>query len=135
MTASAYLIPKESVEQVWPGAVAMIDEAYASADEVMPTDILDQLRSGHRQLWVVWGDEGKVLAAVMTRVIKMRSCTACQIMACGGDDGERWMHLIARIHEYAKGEGCSKVLIEGRSGWERIFKNYKRIRVVLEMEI
>jgi hypothetical protein len=104
------------------------------ADEDVPPDLIDNLRSGHRQLWVAW-DGSKVLAAAITRINVQRSGLACQIAACGGTEGERWMHLISRIEDWARAEGCRKVVIEGRPGWERVFPAYKRVRVVLEREL
>lgn len=134
-TAEAFIVPRDHVGQVWQHVAEMIDEAYKFADEIMPDDLLAELRSGHRQLWVVWGVEKKVLAAVLTRIVQLRSGRAMQITACGGAGGERWMHLITNIYAHAKAEGCRKVTIEGRPGWERIFKDFRRTRVILEREI
>lgn len=135
MTANAFIVPRGAIPQVWPGVAEMIDAAYKSADEIMPRDILDELCSGHRQLWVVWSEEKEILAAVLTRIVQLRSCRAMQINACGGVQVERWAHLVALIHAHAKAEGCRKVTIEGRPGWERLFRDYKRTRVILELEL
>lgn len=136
MTMVAYIIPPSMVAKAWPGVESMIDGAYESADELMPADIVDQMRDGFRQLWVVWdGDIDEVVAAVMTRVVLMRSGRVCQITAAGGDHVNQWAHLITLIEQYAKAERCSKVMIEGRAGWSKLFQNYKRVRVVLEREI
>lgn len=131
---NGYMIPRDSVDQAWPGVAKMIDEAYKFADEIMPFDILDQLRSGHRQLWVVWNGES-VVAAVMTRIIQLRSCRAVQITAAGGTEVDAWKDLITLIENFARHEGCRKVTIEGRPGWERLFKDYRRKRVVIEREV
>lgn len=131
---AAYIVPRANVDQVWPGVANMIDEAYKFADEIMPHDMLDQLRSGHRQLWVVWNGEA-VVAAVMTRIIQLRSCRAVQVTAAGGSELGAWKDLITLIEDYARAEGCRKVTIEGRPGWERTFKNYRRVRVVIEREV
>lgn len=128
-------MPRTAVDLVWEGKVAkMIEEAYKSADEIVPPDILDQLRSGHRQLWVVI-QGSQILAAVMTRIIQLRSCRACQITAAGGTGVERWKDLVSLIEDFARHEGCRKVVIEGRPGWERLFKRYRRVRTVLELEV
>lgn len=130
----AYIVPRVNVDQAWPGVAEMIDEAYKSADEIMPHDMLDQLRSGHRQLWVVWNGEA-VVAAVMTRIIQLRSCRAVQITAAGGTGVELWKDLITLIEDFARNEGCRKVTIEGRPGWERLYPDYHRVRVVIEREV
>jgi len=90
-----------------------------------------------RQLWVVWDGE-QVIAAVMTRIIRLKSADdakACQITAAGGLSVHRWKDLISTIEAFAKQEGCRKVTIEGRPGWERLFKSYRRTRVVIEKEV
>lgn len=130
----AYVVPRANVDQVWPGVAEMIDEAYKFADEIMPHDMLDQLRSGHRQLWVVWNGEA-IIAAVMTRIIQLRSCRAVQITAAGGTAVELWKDLITLIEDFARNEGCRKVTIEGRPGWERLYPDYRRARVVIEREV
>lgn len=134
MAVDAYMAPRDSVHLLWPGVAKMIEEAYTFADEIMPPDILDQLRSGHRQLWIVW-DGRQVLAAVMTRIVQLRSCKACQITAAGGKEADAWKHLITLIEDFARYEGCRKVTIEGRPGWERLFPAYRRTRVVIEREV
>lgn len=132
--AAAYVVPRANVDQVWPTVANLVDEAYKFADEIMPHDMLDQLRSGHRQLWIVWNGEA-IVAAVMTRIIQLRSCRAVQITAAGGSELEAWKDLITLIEDFARAEGCRKVTIEGRPGWERLFKNYRRARVVIEREV
>lgn len=134
MDEQAYCVPRENCAEVWPGVAKMIEEAYKFADENVPPDTLDQLRSGHRQLWIVW-DGRTVLSAALTRINVQRSGLACQIAACGGTQGDRWIHLIKRIEDWAKAEGCRKMVIEGRMGWERKLLGYHRVRVVLEREL
>src|SRR5882762_4946162 len=97
----AYCVPRDNCAEIWPGVAKMIEEAYKFADENVPPDTLDQLRSGHRQLWVVW-DGRTVLSAALTRINVQRSGLACQIAACGGTQGDRWIHLIKRIEDWAK---------------------------------
>jgi hypothetical protein len=112
----------------------MVEEAYKFADEIMPPDMLDQLRQSLRQLWVVW-DGSQVIAAVLTRIVVLRSGKACRIIAAGGSRSKEWTGLVSVIEDFAKREGCRKVTIEGRPGWERSFKAYRRTKVVLEREL
>lgn len=137
MAAKAYAIPREEVWRVWPGVAEWIDSAYKAADEIMPLDILDQLRSGHRQLWVAWGDEQRVLCAVLTRIVQLRSGRALQVTGCGGEQVERWSDLITTLESFAKDEGCTKIQVSGRPGWARLYRNsgYRATRVVIEREL
>jgi len=128
------MISPEQLELVWPAVEKMIDQAYKFADEIVPPDLLEQLRQHYRQLWIV-GDGEKILAAVMTKIILLRSGRCCLITACGGTQGDRWLHLIKEIEAFARFERCGKVQIEGRTGWERKFPRFKRVRIVLEQEL
>jgi hypothetical protein len=58
----------------------------------------------------------------------------CCVVACGGE-GLDWPLLIKPLEQFAKHEGCSAVRIMGREGWQRVLKDYRRRRVVLEKEI
>lgn len=130
-----YCIQPENVHRIWPGRVAnMVEKAYTFTDEIMPPDLMAQFQQSFRQLWVVWDGE-QIIAAGVTRIIQLKTCKACQIVSAGGGSAQRWKHLITRIEDFARSQGCRKVTIEGRPGWERLFKSYRRTRVVLEKEV
>jgi hypothetical protein len=64
----------------------------------------------------------------------------CEIIACGGKGmrsprGQGWLHLIEKIEDYARAEGCSTVRVVGRKGWKRMLTDYRARRVILEKEI
>lgn len=130
----AYMISPDQLDLVWPSVEKMIDQAYKVVDEIVPPDLLEQLRQRHRQLWIV-GDGEKILAAILTKIVQLPSCRCCLISACAGTEGDRWLHLIEEIEAFARFEGCGKVQMEGRIGWERKFPRYKRVRIVLEKEL
>lgn len=121
---------------MWPHVEKLIDKAYKFADEPIPTDLIEQLSRGQRQLWIAW-DGRRVVAAALTRIVQLRSCRACQLTALGGIEGERgrWVHLISLIESFAESEGCARVQIEGRVGWKRVLKRYRHVRTVLELEL
>ena len=119
---------------MWPAVENLIKAAYNGADEDVPPDLMADLLARRRQLWAVW-DGRKFIAAALTRVITLRSGLACQILACGGTEGEKWVGMISRIEDFAAHAGCRKVLFEGRPGWEKIYPTYRRVRVILEKEI
>jgi hypothetical protein len=59
----------------------------------------------------------------------------CEIVACGGKEMRHWLHLIERIEQFARDEGCTATRIVGRKGWARVLKDYCARRVVLEKEL
>jgi hypothetical protein len=131
-----FCVPRDRAADFWPHVEKLIDKAYKFADEPMPTDLVDQLSRGERQLWIAW-DGRRVIAAALTRIVQLRSCRACHLSSLGGIEGERgrWVHLISLIESFAEQEGCTRVLIEGRKGWKRILKRYRHVRTVLELEL
>jgi len=46
-------------------------------------------------------------------------------------------HLISRVEEFAKDEGCKMMELIARPGWQKVYNNhgYKRTHVVLEKQI
>lgn len=135
MGVKIFCIPRSDVLDYWPKVFAWLDQAYAKTDLPLPETCRDDLVSGHKQLWIAWAPEGKILCAVLTRLAKMRSGLHCEVVAAAGVEVERWIFGMATIEEYAKREGCSKVTIQGRPGWARLLRKYRRSQVILELEL
>lgn len=129
-------IPKGDVAKLWHGPVHdMLDAAFAAADLPMPEDLLQELETGTRLLWVVVTDEATIVAAMMTQLFEMRSGRVCKMMECGGSRLDEWKHMRAAIEQYAKREGCDRVMVIGRPGWAAILDDYRTTAVVLEKRI
>jgi hypothetical protein len=129
-------IPPEEVYKIWPGPVHdLIDLGFCASDVPMPADILEQLKYGTRLLWVVATEESEIVAAMLTQLFEMRSGRICKMMECGGSHLADWAHFRFAIEEYAKQEGCSRVMVEGRPGWAGVLKDYRTVGVVLEKRI
>jgi len=56
----------------------------------------------------------------------------CNIVLCGGTHLRRWAHLKDAIEDYARAQGCTRVRMSGRSGWARVFRDYRQPYVTLE---
>jgi len=130
-------IPADSVELIWPGKVHdLIDSAFAASNLAMPTDILDQLRSGSRQLWLGVTEDAAIVAAATTQIFEMREGRACKLLECGATTGlHNLAALRAGIEQYAKHNGCDRMLLEGRRGWERAAPDYVVTGIILEKRI
>ena len=86
---------------------------------------------GRALLWMAW-DGTRVYAAAVTQIAIANGRKFCTIVACGGEQVIKWQHLIEKIEEYAKGEGCSSMAIFGRKGWARKYPDYKITAITLE---
>lgn len=134
MISLACVDPKD-VPTLWRGCETLIDAGFTAADMLVPDDILEQLKSGTRLLWLAVDQDQRIVAAMLTQLFVMRSGTLCKMMECGGERLREWKHLRLQIEEYAKREGCDRVVVEGRPGWARILNDYKVIAVTLEKRI
>lgn len=111
----------------------MIDSGLAVCDELMPGDILDRIANGRMLLWIAIDDDGgNIIAAMTTELVRMRSGLVCWMCQCGGDRMQDWSRFHVKVEEYARAEGCVKVRIKGRPGWEKVLNGYRRCDVTLE---
>lgn len=111
----------------------MIDVGYMAGDDFMPADMLENIRYGKTLLWIAIDDgDGNILAAMTTELVPMRSGLVCWMCQCGGDRMQDWSRFHLKIEEYARAEGCVKVVLRGRAGWERVLEGYKVRTVQLE---
>jgi hypothetical protein len=90
--------------------------------------------SGRALLWLAT-DGATIHAAAVTELAASEWRKVCVIVACGGHDRARWLHLIGGIEEFARAEGCAAVRILGRKGWARVLPEYRMHRIVLERDV
>lgn len=135
MSGQLLAVAPEDVDKVWPFVADMIDDAYAAMDEDTP-DVRRWLVERKGILWVYATDDQVIHAIVTTSLVRKRGGRlACRMVACGGRMMEAWKHHHATIEEYARGEGCYKVMADGRPGWARVLEGYNVTAVKLEKGI
>lgn len=133
MTVHVEAVEPGTAAQYWTRVRDMIDVGYAVGDDVMPADIVERIAGGLVLLWVAIDDEnGNIIAAMTTELVPMRSGLVCWMCQCGGDRMQDWSRFHVKIEEYAKVEGCGKVVLRGRRGWERVLEGYTVRSVQLE---
>lgn len=116
------------VAELWHVIAPLLDKGYEACGEFMPDTTLDKLRSAEWLVWVVVvGDT--IIAAMTTRLLNRRDGKACQLLCCGGDQVEIWNHHMRRIEDYARAEGCTSIIAEGRKGWLRVLDGFSVFRV------
>jgi hypothetical protein len=92
-----------------------------------------QVFDGHALLWLAWGDAGVgIKAAAVTQVTRVNGDKYCTIVACAGDERNRWLSLIEGLEAYARSCDCRAVRIIGRIGWRRVLPGYRTKALVLE---
>lgn len=126
--------PKRAGE-IWPAAEPFIVSAYKDSDQDVPANILADLRSARRVLWLAVDETETIIAAMLTQLFPMASGKMCRMQECGGERMQEWKHLRRRIEDYARDEGCDRVMLEGRPGWQRMLPDYAQVGVVLEKRL
>lgn len=130
MTVHVEAVEPYTATSIWERVRDMIDVGYLAGDDTMPADILEQIRYARIVLWIAIDDEnGNIIAAMTTEVVPMRSGLVCWMCQCGGDRMQDWSRFHVKIEEYARAEGCGKVVLRGRRAWEKVLTGY-RIRTV-----
>lgn len=121
----------ELIWEAWPMAAPFIERSYGRNDQKVPNGLLDDLRAGRKLLWIAADDDG-VAGAIVTAIYELGSGKVCRMHECGGDRMAEWLPLLAEIEQYAKAEGCVRVLTECRPGFSRVLPDYKTTAIILE---
>jgi hypothetical protein len=113
-----WLVPTRLVPAVWDEAAALLAPAVEmAAGRHSLSSTLDQLRSGHMQLFLAVKDDVPIAAAV-TQVLEYPAASWLVVLFCGGKNLPDWgKDGIAAIEDWARRCGCSGVEIVGRAGW------------------
>ena len=84
-------------------------------------------------MWLAWSDH--VEAAATTILTEADTSRACVLTACGGRNMKRWLPLLEIIEAYAKAEGCDRLRVFGRKGWQRMLEDYRVTNIILERSL
>ena len=90
--------------------------------EMTAIDILKAVSDRDMQLWVVLEAE-KVVAVVVTRIVKHPSKTVASVVVLAGDNLHEWMHLLEEVLEpWSREQGAREMVCDCRPGLEGILK-------------
>lgn len=124
------------VHKVWPLVspliVRALDKGSNGSEDI--GEVEAAVLAGQMLVWLAV-DEIKIWAAAVTSLHAAQNRKFCTIMACGGEDREKWLPLLAELEKFGRDEGCDTMRIYGRRGWARVFPEYKLTRVMLEKRL
>jgi hypothetical protein len=135
------------VHRVWPHVEALLERAMERGGVCDFEELEQRVWRGQALLWIAWGpapahastsaQQGgeRILCAVVTAIGIANGRKLCTIVACGGEQRTRWLHLLDQIEAYARDEGCAAMVIVGRRGWERALPEWRRRAVILERSL
>lgn len=130
-------VAPEKLSEFWPHVENFLKRALeASVGEDTLEEIRDDLFADRALLWLVWDDERKtILAAATTKLVASKRGKTCIIAACAGQDLRRWAKFIEELEAFARAEGCEKMRVYGRAGWERLLSGYTKPWVTIEKDL
>lgn len=107
-----------SFEAEWARCEPWIDAALVHAGRThRPADVEAMVRSGEAQFW-------PGARAAMVTIVEDDPCDRrLLIWLAGGDLAELVVELRPTAEAWARGQGCRRLLIIGRAGWERALKS------------
>ncbi len=129
-TVDLCCVSPADVPKIWPQARLLIKSAIEHTGLSDFDHIESQVLSGDQLLWLAISDH--IEAAATTHLVKTRNKPVLIITACSGAARDRWLSLRHKIEAYAKAEGCSRVRLYGRKGWQRVLKDYHVEYVIME---
>lgn len=93
-------------------------------------DVERLIGAGVYQLWC------GSLCAIITEIVQFQQAKVLMIRIAGGDL-EELVKTEPLFCEYARSKGCTRIMGEGRRGWERVFKpiGYRFAYVTLEKDL
>lgn len=108
-----------SLEAVWTRAAPLLDAALALAGRTHRlADVRAMVEAGEAQLWA--GGQSAMVTLIEDDPCERRLL----IWLAGGDLDELLEEFRAPMERWARAQGCRRVLIIGRPGWERALKNH-----------
>lgn len=120
-------VPPDQVAPYWPLAERYIREAMEHDPERTGDDVAFDVHSARALLWLAV-ENNKVAGAAVTQL----ALPAGWIVAFGSEDMKRALPLIEGIKRHFRQEGCTKIRICGRPGWQRMLPDLRPVAVLLE---
>lgn len=127
-------IDPDRVDVIWPHAAPLLQSACRRTGLNAFADLEADIRARRSLLWIAWNGEA-IEAAAATVLIRSDTGKVCIITACGGGGIKRWLPLISGIEAYARNEGCARVRIYGRKGWQRVLEGFEQKHVIVDKEL
>lgn len=136
-------IPVKDIDKVWVLAKPYIDDALAYSNSHHHSEhFKDLLNKGKLQLWLLWDNDKntikeKMNGVVVSEIIKRSIKKVFHLPIVTGKNRQKWQHLIEKLEEFAKDQGCDCMELVARPGWQKILDKHKyfKTHVVLEKNL
>ncbi len=134
MTAELSCVDPKQAAAIWPHVSAGILRAMERGGMGHFHTVENDVLSGNAYLWLAI-EGSQVMASAVTQVFGTNGTRHCTIVACAGQDWEKWGNLIEGLEKYAHEENCNYVEICGRPGWLRRLPGYRLAKIVIRKDV
>lgn len=136
-------IPIKEIDNTWVLAKPYIDDALAYSNSHHHSEhFKDLLKKGKLQLWFLWDNskntiQEKMNGVVVSEIIIRSIKKVFHLPIVTGKNRQKWQHLIEKLENFAKDQGCDCMELIARPGWQKILDkhNYFKTHVVLEKNL
>ena len=127
-------VETDNLFYVWPLVSRFLAPALDRGETL--DMMLTKIYLKEAQLWVTF-EHNEPIAAVVTEIhTDDDGSKLCNIWAVGGTGINRWIDFLDMIEDWARENGCQRVIVEkARRGVQRLLKGYKVTHVTLGKEL
>lgn len=114
-------VPASDIERQWQHMLRLLAPAIERSNgRWTPDDVFNEAEAGRLQIWVLIEDQ-LLYGVGVTEIQSYPGLKCCSCLWLGGVDAYRWLHLLDdTVSAWAIDEGCSRMEIIGRKGWEKL---------------
>lgn len=130
-------ITPDTVPAFWPIVTPLIARALEHADgRYALEDVLAALLARDMQLWIAIDTRSMAIeAACVTEIVAYPREKRCGLVFCAGRRSERWLRHLDEIGDWAREQGCEALELQGRPGWERLLRDWRKTHVLLRKRL
>ena len=123
------------VELDWPRFLPHLVRFERKTKAMSVGQMLVAIKAEKQQLWGLQ-DERDVHGICVTEIQESPKGRVCLIVAAAGSASkEDKRTLLEHIKAWARSIGCTVVRVMGRTGWARVFPEFRKVAIILEYSL
>ena len=136
--ATLSLVDPRQVPAAWSVVYPMLAPAITRSNgRYTEATIYRDCIGGQYALWLVMN--GGPIGALVTQVVVWPSgLREAMFVVVGGQDHQDWMHQMKVLENWAISQGCERINVSGRPGWEKAIcelPGWKKTGVEMEKDL
>lgn len=118
-------IESKQINNIWPRVKDQIDSALKRSKGELSLETLKNRLLNKESLLLLATDNLVILASIVCELVDTDNGRVCHIVAAGGKNADTWLdEWYNQIVPIAKDQGCVRISLNGRKGWEKKLNKY-----------